>query len=421
MFSPLMSPAMTPGSAYTPASSLPPSVGPLPLAAPSDFFPPLTSPALGPQMYSSDQHSHNLSHRNSLQGLVDGVGALSTQLPPGSPLTFPYQSPQMRAIDAGLNTAAGSGRRGASSANKKTRPSPLIKASDPALDPNRRKRKMTGPNSNGSTKSASNSPYISATNPKNGSTPGAFSAASSSNGGGLSQKTSPIEFNTGIDTPSPVDLTSSTFSMKNGVGLEGLPIPPQSFASSSRDQPYQLEPMGPPPPPHHSHHASSQPLSTSASSSGSFNPITPATIMNFSSDFDLSTLSSLSPALGPISDSAPGSAFSGSLQNSPILLPQLDTGEAATVSAAGKVRSTRKSGSVKASPALRAVDAKGKGKATEGGNGKKSGGAKQTKIAPSPKVSGSSKIRPLLAPGQLRSLFTLSFLAVRLMNLMHLL
>jgi len=143
--------------------------------------------------------------------------------------------------------------------------------------------------------------------------------------------------------------------------------------------------------------------------------------MNFSSDFDLSTLSSLSPALGPISDSAPGSAFSGSLQNSPILLPQLDTGEAATVSAAGKVRRTRKSGSVKASPALRAVDAKGKGKATEGGNGKKSGGAKQTKIAPSPKVSGSSKIRPLLAPGQFRSLFTLSFLAVRLMNLMHLL
>jgi len=403
MFSPLMSPAMTPGSAYTPASSLPPSVGPLPLAAPSDFFPPLTSPALGPHVYSSDQqHHHNLAHRNSLQGLVDGVGALSTQLPPGSPLTFPYQSPQMRAIDAGHHTAAGSGRRGASSTNKKTRPSPLIKASDPALDPNRRKRRMTGPNSNGSTKSASNSPYISATNPKTGSTPGAFSAGSSSNGGGLSQKTSPIEFNTGIDTPSPVDLTSSTFSIKNGVGLDGLPIPPPTFASSSRDQPYQLEPMGPPPPPHHSHQLSSQPLSTSASSSGSFNPITPATIMNFSSDFDLSTLSSLSPALGPTSDGAPGSAFSGSLQNSPILLPQPDTGEAATASSAGKARSTRKSGSVKASPALRAVDAKGKGKATEGVNGKKA--AKQTKIAPSPKVSASSKIRPLLAAGQSLSL-----------------
>ncbi|GAA5993519.1 hypothetical protein JCM5350_008187, partial [Sporobolomyces pararoseus] len=138
VFSPLMSPAMTPGSVFTAASSLPPSTGPLPMSAPSDFFPPLTSPALGPQMYSTD-HQH-LSHRNSLQGLVDGVGALSTQLPPpGSPHVFPYQSPRMHPHDAGSHTAAGSGRRGASSTNKKARPSPLIKATDPTIDPNRRK------------------------------------------------------------------------------------------------------------------------------------------------------------------------------------------------------------------------------------------------------------------------------------------
>ncbi|GAA5968639.1 hypothetical protein JCM3765_004148 [Sporobolomyces pararoseus] len=425
VFSPLMSPAMTPGSVFTAASSLPPSTGPLPMSAPSDFFPPLTSPALGPQMYSTD-HQH-LSHRNSLQGLVDGVGALSTQLPPpGSPHVFPYQSPRMHAHDAGSHTAAGSGRRGASSTNKKARPSPLIKATDPTLDPNRRKRRTTASNGNGN-KSATTSPYISATNPSSNSSSknGTFSAGSST--GGMSQKTSPAEFQHGIDTPSPVDLASSTFSSASrgaggGIALEGLPIPPPTFSSSShsQQQSYQLEPMGPPPPPSHStaqqHSATANPqqLSTSASSShsSSFNPITPATIMNFSSDFDISTLSSLSPALGPTADenAHSGSAYA-SLQNSPVLLPQADSSStpasnnlplsreeeesigASTVSSVGKAKSGRKStggpGSVKASPALRAVDAKGKGKA-EGG---RKGSTKQAKIAPSSKVAPSPKIK----------------------------
>ncbi|GAA6022228.1 hypothetical protein JCM11491_001671 [Sporobolomyces phaffii] len=432
LFSPLMSPAMTPGSAFTAASSLPPSTGPLPLSTPSDYFPPLTSPALGPQMYSTDQQ-HSLSQRNSLQGLVDGVGALSTQLPPGSPLVYPYQSPRMHAHDAGSNTAAGSGRRGASSASKKARPSPLIKASDPVLDPNRRKRRTTASNGN---KSATTSPYIAASNPssKNGSTPGAFSTGSSA--GGTSQKTSPTEQNTGFDTPSPVDLASSSFSLKGaGIALEGLPIPPPSFSSShSAPQHYQHEPMGPPPPPSHSHSvqptAAPHQLSTSASSSGSsFNPITPATIMNFSSDFDISTLSSLSPALGPTLEDPVGSAFA-SVQNSPILLPEpssTDTSAAptpvvssslhgtdaggeeeeylgpSTVSAAGKAKSSRRSaaGSAKASPALRAVDAKGKGKASagEGGGGgrKSTSTTKQAKIAPSPKIVASPKIKSIIA------------------------
>ncbi|GAA5907729.1 uncharacterized protein JCM6883_001871 [Sporobolomyces salmoneus] len=428
-FSPLMSPAMTPGSVFTAASSLPPSTGPLPMSTPSDFFPPLTSPALGPQMYSTDQN-HHLSHRHSLQGLVDGVGALSTQLPhpppqngSASPHAFmPYQqSPRMHPHDAGSHTAAGSGRRGASSSNKKARPSPLIKASDPTLDPNRRKRRPTASNGNGNgSKSATTSPYIAATNPShsNRSTPG--------------PKTSPVDMYTGIDTPSPVDLASSTFSNSNRQAsvLEGLPIPPPNL-SNSTSQPYQLEPMGPPPPPsHHSHqqHSQSQ-MSTSTSSNGSsFNPITPAAIMNFSSDFDISTLSSLSPALGPTQSqdelnnhhSHPGSssAFS-SVQNSPIILPQLDSmvphssllpgveeegaipteeeggGGATTTCSVGKAKSSRKSASVKASPALRAVDAKGKGK-SEGGGGKKT--AKQTKIAPSPKIAAStSKIQSSIA------------------------
>lgn len=435
-----MSPAMTPGSVFTAASSLPPSTGPLPMSTPSDFFPPLTSPALGPQMYSTD-HQHP-SQRNSLQGLVDGVGALSTQLPPGagsaSPHAFlPYQSPRMHAHDAGSHTAAGSGRRGASTTNKKARPSPLIKASDPTLDPNRRKRRTTQSNGNGN-RSATASPYMSATNPTVGksqgggggsSTPGTFSAGSSA--GGASQKTSPIEFGSGIDTPSPVDLATSASKMTT-FGLEGLPIPPPSFSTASSSQPpYQLEPMGPPPPPSHSFshaaHQSSQPLSTSvasssSSSTGSFNPITPATIMNFSSDFDISTLSSLSPALGPTHPTTTGSSDptfnGGSVQSSPALLSQLDStlppvpepeggrerasqgGEAKVSSSIGKAKSLRKS--VKASPALRAVDAKGKGK-VEGGGRKSSVGSatKQAKIAPSPKFGpNAAKIQSSIAVGE---------------------
>ncbi|GAA5928790.1 uncharacterized protein JCM15063_003969 [Sporobolomyces koalae] len=395
VFSPLMSPAMTPGSAFTPASSLPPSSGPLPLSTQTDFFPPLTSPALGPQMYATD-HQQSLSHRNSLQGLVDGVGNLSTQLPPGSPHVFPYQSPRMHPHDVGIHTAAGSGRRGASASNKKARPSPLIKASDPALDPNRRKRRTTTSNDS---KSATTSPYISASNPgsRNGSATGTFSASSST--GVPSQKTSPAECVTGIDTPSPVDLAAGPFSINGGtgigIGLDGLPIPPPSFTSSNA-QPYQLEPMGPPPPPSHSQ--ASQTLSTSASSaSSSFNPITPATIMNFASDFDIATLSSLSPGLNPLTDDH-GSAYS-SIQNSPMLLPELDNATRIppldssgppTTSAAGKVKTARKT-TVRASPALRAIDSKGKGKASEA----RKSSAKQAKVAPSPRISPDNDTRTL--------------------------
>ncbi|GAA5993710.1 hypothetical protein JCM5350_005802, partial [Sporobolomyces pararoseus] len=334
--------------------------------------------------------------------------------------------------DAGSHTAAGSGRRGASSTNKKARPSPLIKATDPTIDPNRRKRRATASNGNGN-KSATTSPYIPATNPSsNGSSSknGTFSAGSST--GGMSQKTSPAEFQNGIDTPSPVDLASSTFSSSSrggSIALEGLPVPPPAFSNSShsQQQSYQLEPMGPPPPPSHSsaqHHsatANPQHLSTSASSShsSSFNPITPAAIMNFSSDFDISTLSSLSPALGPTADenAHPGSAYA-SLQSSPILLPQVDSSStpivnnvthsrdeeeesigASTVSSIGKAKSSRKSnggGSVKASPALRAVDAKGKGK-VEGG---RKTSTKQAKIAPSFKSAPSPKIKATIPVGE---------------------
>ncbi|GAA6060519.1 hypothetical protein JCM10212_005600 [Sporobolomyces blumeae] len=403
IFSPLMSPAMTPGSAFTAASSLPPSTGPVPLVTPSEYFPPLTSPALGPQMYSGD---HQLGHRNSLQGLVDGVGALSTQLPPGSPHAFGYSSPRINAHDSGVNTAAGSGRRGAGSSSKKTRPSPLIKANDPAIDPNRRKRRATNAQNGG--KSATSSPFLGATGSgsngggKTASTPGG------TGGGTSSQKTSPGDPSFAIDTPSPVDLASATGSAKL-PGLEGLPAPPASFGQA---QAYQLEPMGPPPPPSHSQpqllpstQAGLAPSASSTSDAG-FNPVTPATMMNFASDFDLSSLSSLSPALLPMGDIS-GSALS-SVQNSPMLLPEPDAFNssinveqvdllASTASSAGKARTAKRaSGSAKASPALRAADAKGKGKAAEGAaNGGKK--AKAVKGGPSAKVAPSPRIRPLLA------------------------
>ncbi|GAA5896882.1 hypothetical protein JCM5296_002580 [Sporobolomyces johnsonii] len=393
MFSPLMSPAMTPHTPFTAASSRPPSVGPLPLVSPADCFPPLTSPALGPQLYSSD---HRVQHRNSLQGLVDGVGALTTQLPPGSPSSF-YQSPRIGPNDAGSTTAAGSGRRGAGLSSKKTRPSPLIKPTDPTLD-HRRRRKPTNPGAasqNGAT-SATSSPFLGATNPSSSggraaSTPGGVSASSGS------QKASPPEHtsaysNGSIDTPSPVDLAGPPSA---GTGPDGLPVPPASVYGSLQQQPphqhlpqqpYQLEPMGPPPPPSSQQHQS-------------FNPVTPATIMNFASGFDLDALSSLSPHLGPTTHDPAGSAYS-SVQNSPMLLPQPDSSLPGTASSAGKARSSRKSTSAKPSPALRPVDAKGKGKGNSTDSGTPSsrkGASKPAKIAPSPRIGPSPKIRPLLS------------------------
>ncbi|GAA5918207.1 hypothetical protein JCM1841_005302 [Sporobolomyces salmonicolor] len=395
MFSPLMSPAMTPHTPFTTASSLPPSVGPLPLVSPADCFPPLTSPALGPQLYSSDHP--RVQHRNSLQGLVDGVGSLSTQLPPGSPSSF-YQSPGIGPNDTGTTTAAGSGRRGAGSASKKTRPSPLIKPTDPTLD-HRRRRKPTNPavTTQNGTISATSSPFLGATNPSTSggwaaSTPGGVSTSSGS------QKASPPEHasapSTGsIDTPSPVDLAGPPLA---GTGPDGLPVPPASIYGSLKQQPahqqlphqpYQLELMGPPPPPSSQQHQS-------------FNPVTPATIMNFASGFDLDALSSLSSHLGPTAYDPTGSACS-SVQNSPMLLPRPDSSlPSTTMSAAGKARSSRKSVSSKPSPALRPVDAKGKGKSdstdSPAASGRK-GASKPAKIAPNPKIGPSPKIRPLLS------------------------
>ncbi|GAA5842442.1 hypothetical protein JCM11251_007315 [Rhodosporidiobolus azoricus] len=508
IFSPLMSPAMTPHSVFTNASSLPPSVGPVPLVAPSDFFPPLTSPALGPQLYPGD---HRLSHhRNSLQGLVDGVGALSTQLPPppGSPSTAAgyYQSPRLNPTDAGTTTGAGAGRRGAGVSSKKTRPSPLMKPTDPSLDRRRRKQGPTGgpPSAGGGekrrdSKSATSSPFLGPTISSNGIdaqvraasvTSGASSRPSPPDGGvGASQASiSTTSASVGsYDTPSPVDLSAAGGGPAQSAS-ESLPVPPgaqslqaQMFSQmmqqqhqahqahqaqqQSQQQPYQLEPMGPPPVPQHLQQQQQQSIAAVSTSAA---PVTPASFMNFSSDFDMNTLS----ALGPIpqapyegsSGSMPGSAFS-SMHNSPALLPQgehnLPTLPAASIApsaldetmgaifqhdpqtleqqqqqdeifvepplppvastltvppSSGKAPRTRKSSiPARGSPALKAVDAKGKGKATASGGAGAAGGSagaaggggaatasgkkKPQKIAPSPRIGPSPKIRPLLASG----------------------
>ncbi|GAA5984340.1 hypothetical protein JCM11641_006188 [Rhodosporidiobolus odoratus] len=338
LFSPLLSPAMTPHSAFTNASSLPPSVGPvpgssgMPFVSPADFFPPLTSPALGPHLYPSDTPAARLvTHRNSLQGLVDGVGTLSTQLPPPqSPSGYmPSPSPRMGPSDSGANTGAGAGRRGASAGTgKKSRPSPLIKPTDAGAERRRRKTTSSGVGAGlekraGGTKSATSSPFLgpSSGNGRPATLPGGSSSASASAAS--------------IDTPSPVDLSASAMQVS-----EGLPVPLQSLQAQSRNamlppqsqppasQPHHHEPMGPPPLPsaipQHLQHLSSS--LQQQQQQGHAAPLTPSSFMNLPSDFDPNSLSSLSPALGPVTTPQydPTSSALSSLHNSPALLPQAE-------------------------------------------------------------------------------------------------
>ncbi|BGO94038.1 hypothetical protein NBRC10512_003670 [Rhodotorula toruloides] len=460
IFSPAMSPIMTPHSAFTAASSLPPSVGPLPMVSPADLFPPLTSPALGPQLYGSDMQprsgAHH-AHRNSLQGLVDGVGALSTQLPPGSPTA--YFSPRLGPSDAGTSTGAGAGRRGASSSSKKTRPSPLIKPTpDSAFDRRRRKTQSTGATnggdkrvSMGGSKSATSSPFF---GPQQGGRNGGgvSSAASSTKGGSPNEAGNVYQTNVSanssangsaasVDTPSPVDLPASQHQLHHvhpppsmyAVCQDGQPIPAPALPSHvfsaqpptqqqqsaqqyqqqqqqqqyQQQQPYQLEPMGPPPPP------------------SSYNPVTPASFMNFASDFNVDSISSLSPSLNAVANPTgqqfePSSSALSSLQNSPALLPQPDSSAPVyeedfmpppQPSSSGKAPKTRKTPSAKPSPALKPVDAKSKGKgksnsptAADGSGSSGSStatGAKKgaKKVGPSPRIGPSPKIKPLLGSG----------------------
>ncbi|SCV71128.1 BQ2448_2716 [Microbotryum intermedium] len=295
MFSPLMSPAMTPQSVFTTASSLPPS-GSFPpsknaLVTPAEFFSPLGSPAIMPQQFNDDPaaaaiwQAQQLQHRASLQGLVDQTRALgfdTSNLAAIQAVYSPYlgatvpgnatsttgspanagpatASPRLDSNDAGSSTAAGAGRRGAGF--KKARPSPLLKPTPDGQLVRRATGKKAAASAAGDRRSASisNGARSTTTSPFLGPSPtsrgGVVTPASNGGrgaaGGGFtgSQRSSPLDDGTtnaiSADTPSPVDLSLSSavaetsteaspaFAM-NGSQLMGPPPLPSSAAPLRR-------------------------------------------------------------------------------------------------------------------------------------------------------------------------------------------
>lgn len=320
MFSPLMSPAMTPQSVFTAASSLPAStyMASGSLVSPADFFSPLGSPAMMPQFHdeasAAAYHQQQLQNRASLQGLVDQTRALGfdasglTTLGYGSPVIAPQTGvsprlgPTTSGADAGQGTATGSGRRGAGS-SKKTRPSPLLK---PTPDGQLRRKKATGNDRRSSSissatgnRSNTNSPFLGPTQASNGRS--LVATSTSVNGNGSSAKTSASDsqktsspdeqmaINGAINTPSPVDLAmhdASTTSQQQ-----------HQLHTTALTNTYQHELMGPPPLPSTSASASRRQSLNGNVGSEQMNPVTPASFMNLPADFDMTTLSSLQPVL----------------------------------------------------------------------------------------------------------------------------
>ncbi|KDE07511.1 hypothetical protein MVLG_02185 [Microbotryum lychnidis-dioicae p1A1 Lamole] len=294
MFSPLMSPAMTPQSVFTTASSLPPS-GSFPpsknaLVSPAEFFSPLSSPAIMPQQFNDDPaaaaiwQAQQLQNRTWLQGLVDQTGALGfdhSNLAAMQAAYSPYlgatmpgnatsatgspanaaatASPRLDSSDAGLSTAAGAGRRGAGS--KKARPSPLLKPTPDGQLVRRGTSKKAAGGAGGDRRSASisNGARSATTSPFLGpSATGRNSVAAPAANGGMgaaggaisgSQRSSPLDDGMmnaiSADSPSPVDLSSSSAVAetsvgaspafaKNGSQLMGPPPLPSSAATSRR-------------------------------------------------------------------------------------------------------------------------------------------------------------------------------------------
>ncbi|KAL8283859.1 hypothetical protein RQP46_005291 [Phenoliferia psychrophenolica] len=420
MFSPLMSPALTPHSTFSSvASSLPPSAqsclpnqANLNGIAPGDFFSPLGSPAILPQSFSSHPHSHpqlqqqqqqqqqgwpaaHHGHSNSLQGLVDQTRALAFDVngfhaAPGSPAYSPTSmSPRLGPVDAGQSTATGSGRRGAG--GKKARPSPLLKPT-PDSAVRRKKAPERRSSSIGSTgaRSATTSPFLGPSTSAYGS--GLIAPLSSSkgpsstsaNGQSTATRTSPPEHSSGSNnTPSPVDL-----------------------AMMLEPSPASNELMGPPPPPSTSSATSSRRGSLQSSAgapTGWMNPVTPASFMNFPADISAAGLAAHPPAPSGLARRPPqdhdqqqqddsGSTAgpsSKSKSKKVVLLPSVQRrevdegrpGATAASSAKGKGRSASVSSSpASAPPGARKIGSK--------------------PIAKAPAAGGAGpKIKPLLASG----------------------
>lgn len=296
-----MSPALTAHSVFSAASSLPPSASCLPPphilqnVNPTDFFSPLGSPAITPQNFQlpvlPGSSNYPTTYPQSQSQPQSQPHSRSQSLSVAQGQTM---SPQLLATDvggdAGMSTAAGSGRRGAG-ANKKSRPSPLLK---PTPDANLRRKKLPNEKRSSSSsgmRSVTTSPFLG---------PSTFSMTSSnsmhSSSVPSSSRTSPQEVGESDNTPSPVDLAvSDVVSTSNQIPIQQqhLQQSPYSMASTS----YLPEFMGPPPPPSSnppSRRSSMNPAnSNSISSDGAWNPVTPATLMNFASDLADAGLSNL--------------------------------------------------------------------------------------------------------------------------------
>ena len=323
MFSPLMSPALT---SYSGFSSMPPSTSSLPSnpplqththIAPAEIFTPLGSPAILPQLYSSDgkviavntpaywqqQQQHLLlqqQQQGNLQGLVDQTKALGFD-PNGtntSPQSYLVHSPRMLPVGAGNggdakgNTATGSGRRGAG--NKKARPSPLLKPTPDGALVRRKKGSLSGTTGeksaagsmgSGGGRSTTTSPFLGST----------FTNA----GMGMtsSSRTSPAEGEGSINTPSPVDLAMNLDALppllqqsQTQNTAQSSPYAPADFGPNNND--YLVGFMGPPPPPSSASHSRRESLQSGAGATGDWmNPVTPATFMNFPTEHPLLPMS----------------------------------------------------------------------------------------------------------------------------------
>lgn len=376
MFTPLMSPALTPHSVFSQTSSLPPSASCLPSPHPqlnpmnpNDFFSPLGSPAILPQNF---QHPGPQYFPNP------------QQQPQQQQHHHQTMSPQLLAFgaDAGNSTGAGSGRRGAGGASKKSRPSPLLKPTpDSGLRRKKPERRSDSIGSMGA-RSTTTSPFL-------GPTFGIGHASSSAHGspfagaGNNSARTSPLEGEGGSgsnNTPSPVDLAMSE-------------VIPQHSPYSNTIPSYLPEFMGPPPLPSN---PSSRRTSLLSNSEGAWmNPVTPATLMNFSSELAAAGLSTV--ATYP-QDPSSSNSHSASANASSASLSEAASNSTAKPKAPKKI-AARPPAAAETSNGV-SGSAKGKSKATTTG-GTSHVPIAARKVAPKPPAKGAMgpKIKPLLATG----------------------
>lgn len=322
-----MSPALT---SYSGFSSMPPSASALPTnpplqqnhnhITPAEIFTPLGSPAIHPQLFSSDgqvipvntpaywQQQQHLLHlqqqqQGTLQGLVDQTKALGFD-PNGintSPQSYLVHSPRMLPVGAGSggdpSTATGSGRRGAGS--KKARPSPLLKPTPDGALVRRKKGSLSSGAGAGPTGEKSAAGSMGSGGGRSTTTSPFLGSTYTTAGMGLtsSSRTSPAEGEGSINTPSPVDLAMNLDALppllqqsQAQSNAQSSPYAPADFGPHNND--YLVGFMGPPPPPSSNPHSRRDSLQSASGATGDWmNPVTPATFMNFPTEHPLLPMS----------------------------------------------------------------------------------------------------------------------------------